>query len=160
MFDRVLAELAECGGSGGGWAFIGSAAMAAAGLMVEPGDVDIFVRPWLWEVMGRRGWREEYPNPEHPPMMTWHDGERPVSAWWEWHHDSRWRIEEPTVGEVLDDARRLANGVWIMNLETLGVWKNELLAHPGTGHRKAKDLRHLALLTEAGYWSPPAAELA
>lgn len=154
MFRRVLAELEECGGGGGGWALIGSAAMAAAGVPVVPADVDVFARPWIAEAAVARGWAEEYPDPADPPMMTWHDGDRPVSLWDRWRHRSRWARVEPTVEEVLDGARRLDSGVWVMDLRVLATWKYELIgAGLTTEHRRRKDSHHLHLLIDGGY--PP-----
>lgn len=159
MFERVLEELRACGGQSGGWAFIGSAAMAAAGIPVVPGDVDVFARPQIVVHALQRGWREEYPNPLDPPMMTWHDGDRPVTLWDQWRHRARWARVEPTVGEVLDGARRLESGVWVMDLRLLATWKYELLqAGAVTDHRKEKDRRHVALLIEAGYLPYPAGD--
>jgi hypothetical protein len=159
MFERVVEELRACGGQSGGWAFIGSAAMAAAGIPVVPGDVDVFARAHVAEGALARGWREEVPDPEDPPMLTWHDGDRPVALWDRWRHRARWARVEPTVAEVLDGARRLENGVWIMDLRLLATWKWELLqAGMITAHRKAKDHRHLALLIEAGIEPYPAGD--
>lgn len=155
-FPLIRAELEAAGVGDGGWALTGSGAMRVAGLDVDPGDIDVFARPWVYERLRvRPGWEETFPNPDHPPMLTWHGGELEVCAWYEWRHYSGWRVVEPTVPEVLDGARRVADFWWIMDLSLLAFWKKELIEAPGTqtDYRREKDRRHLALLEAAGY--PP-----
>src|SRR4051794_8307210 len=104
MFERIAEELRSFA-PGGGWVLTGSAAMAVCGIPVEPGDVDMFMRPWVYEkALVRRGGRETSPAPNAPPMLVWEGGELPVSAWWRWRHRARWRLREPTVEEVFAGA--------------------------------------------------------
>lgn len=158
MLERVAEELRACGGDGG-WVLSGSAAMFVAGLPVVPGDVDLFMRAWVFERALLRGWREEAHRVEDEylvgrggveeyPTALWHDGDRPVSACAcvpGWRH-----FQPPDLAALFRGARRVG-GLWVIDLRELATWKLAMLGRiPG---RAGKDGHHLDLLTAAGF--PP-----
>lgn len=154
MLERARAEL-DAVGHGGGWVVIGSAAMAIAGLDVEPGDVDVFMRPWVYErALIRPGWAERYPTLGDPPMLVYGDAELPVCGWWRWRHRSRWSGPEPTVEEIIAGTRWV-DGWPIMDLSLLAEWKCQIMkdceGHPEYRARVEKDRRHVEMLEAAGY---------
>jgi hypothetical protein len=159
MWPLLRRELEAAGVGVGGWALIGSGAMRVAGLDVEPGDLDLFVRPWIYERLLTCGWVETYPRVGDPPMLVLRGdrhGELEVNAWFRWRHETRWkRAAEPTLENVIGGARRVDDFWWIMDLRLLALWKREILAeltkHEPESPRIEKDARHLALLDAAGY---------
>lgn len=109
----------------------GSMVMALHGIMVRPGDVDMFVTKDLYgRLLSRKGWEELRPREGHPPMLEWswfasHRGPRELklNAWYEWDDD---HLGHETGVEVVEEAfasRELVNGWPCISLATLRRWK-------------------------------------
>jgi hypothetical protein len=63
----------------------GSTAMMLQGIDVNPGDVDIYVRPSIFHELKLRGWAERWPTPGDPSLLEAHFAGTRVHAWKKWN---------------------------------------------------------------------------
>jgi hypothetical protein len=122
----------------------GSAAMALHGLDREPGDIDLFVRPWAYPRLKSHGWEEQRPTPGDPPMLEWLGGLYPVHAFREWTARDDW----------IDMDRAWGTSEWVGEWRVMPLWYVRYIkiaayyANPDS-ERHAKHLRDVAMIDEA-----------
>lgn len=123
---------------GPAWLIQGSGSMYLQGIPVEPEDIDIFVKPWLYTELKSRGWAELHPREGDPPMLLWTACRTPVHAWSRW--DDRWPGPEPIAQAFENIAHVRSSG------RTYPVISLPLLRHWKTLIYREKDQRHIELI--------------
>lgn len=120
------------------WMIQGSGAMKLQGIPVEPDDIDVFVKPWLYGELKSRGWTELWPREGDPPMLEWGACRLPVHAWYDW--DDRWPEPEPLkqAFENIVPARFMGRTFPVMSLPLIVYWKGLI--------RRPKDVAHIELI--------------
>jgi hypothetical protein len=77
----------------GDYVVFGSTVLLLHGLRLTVGDVDLFVRPWLYRALrDQLGWTELWPGEHDPPMLERH-GVAPVPV----HAFKAWQQRDPMV---------------------------------------------------------------
>lgn len=106
----------------------GSSVMYLHGLRDQIGDIDMFVSRPLYDALKIRGWEEQVPREEDPPLLeAWlPGGVLPVHAFYDWKKrgmpiDVRGLLNEP----------HWVQGWPVQNLESLRAWK-KTIAHEST----------------------------
>lgn len=115
----------------------GTAAMAAHGIDIEPGDIDIFARYELYNALrDRPEWTETWPREYDPPMLVWDRHVPRVCVWHQWNDR---HLRGDIIGAAFRGCETAAFSGWpTMDLALLRVWK-ALINRP-------KDREHVALI--------------
>jgi hypothetical protein len=130
----LRSELTNAGAFSKSYVLFGSAVMMMYGLRRDVGDIDMFVKPWLWGELIERGWGWSTPRAGDPPIAIGRlpDLEVEVHAFFEW--DERHNFDDIVTaafagGEMVND--------WhCQPLEQLLEWKRKLYSanvHPKHG---------------------------
>lgn len=130
-FLAPLPELSEC------VVLTGSAAMAAHGIDIEPGDIDIFADHGLYLALrDRPEWEETWPREGDPPMLVWDRHAPKACVWSQWddHH-----LHGDIIGAAFRTRVTAEFSGWpTMDLALLRTWK-ALINRP-------KDREHVELI--------------
>jgi len=108
------------------YALFGSSVMYLHGLREEIGDIDIFVDRYIYDQLKQRGWQEQRPRPEDPPLLeAWlPGGQLPVHAFYDWKK----RGMQIDVEELLSNPEVIL-GWPVQPLAQLRAWKQSIAHH-------------------------------
>lgn len=132
------------------YAIFGSAVMYLHGLREEIGDIDIFVDRYIYDQLKQKGWVEQRPRAEDPPLLeAWlPGGQLPVHAFYDWKK----RGMQIDVQELLNNPEYI-QGWPVQRLEQLRDWKASI-AHHDTRPNDYADIAKIdAYLEEIGQQS-------
>lgn len=108
------------------YTLFGSSVMYLHGLRQEIGDIDMFVARGLYDVLKQRGWEEQRPREEDPPLLeAWlPGGVLPVHAFYDWKK----RGMQTDVQDLLHHPHWV-QGWPVQSLSSLKEWKKTIAHH-------------------------------
>ena len=127
--DVLFERLRELALRDGNYAVFGSGPLAVRGLIDQVGDLDVIVRGANWDRVREAG------------TVVWQDGVETVDLGNGLTFGRSWAFGDFDIDELIDDAE-LIDGLRFVRLESVVAYKRIA--------GRAKDLRHIEILTAAG----------